>query len=581
MLQTSENLGKWFNYAGIGLAVVYFAGMFLDVMDVDTAQYALISREIAQNFNFLQVTERGNDYLDKPPLLFWLSALAYLVFGVSSFTYRIFPVISTLIGVYSTYRLGKLYYGDKAGKLAGWFLASCQAYFLMNHDVRTDTMLTNSVIFALWQICEYRQNPKLAYIFGGFTGIAFAMLAKGPIGLMVPVLALGTDFILKREWKWFFRVEWLLGLVIVLLWLSPMMYGLYLQFDTQPEKITNGVKGASGLYFYFWKQSFGRITGENSWKDDSDSFFFVHTFLWTFLPWAFFFLPALFTALRDVFKQNLYLKSHQEALTLGGFLFPFVVLSMSHYKLPHYINILLPLASIQAGRYAVLLLDKAENKHFLNILIGFQNFTVFAVWLILGILVGYCFFPQTILQNIFAVIAISCLVFILYFYFKLAKNELEKLVLPSLFSIIGVNFMLNVYVYPAIFPYQTGKAVALFAQEKNISPKDIWVYVNGEDGAIYPHTLDFYSKETIKGEAKNWGEMENIAKKIIQNKKSHKNILYVYADKKAMEQILASDFNKEVVGKFQRFPVTQLTPMFLDPKTRHFELRDIYLIKVY
>ncbi len=576
MLQVGGKLQTLTKYAGVGLAIVYFAGMFLDVMDVDTAQYALISREMAQSFNFLQVTERGNDYLDKPPLLFWFSALAYIIFGVSQFTYRVFPVISTILGVYSTYRLGKLYYGERAGILSGWFLASCQAYFLMNHDVRTDTMLTNCVIFALWQICEYRQNLKLAYIFGGFTGIAFAMLAKGPIGLMVPVLALGTDFILKREWKWFFRLEWLLGLAIVLLWLSPMMYGLYLQFDSQPNKVTNAVKGASGLYFYFWKQSFGRITGENSWKDDSDAFFFVHTFLWTFLPWAFFFLPALWTALRDLFKQKFYLQKTQEGLTLGGFILPFLVLSTSHYKLPHYINILLPLASIQAGRYAVLLLDKAENKNFFNILLGFQNFTIVAIWSILGLLVGYCFPPNNIWQFGAIFLVVLWLSLIIFKYIK-AENHVEKLILPSLLSIIGVNFMLNVYVYPVIFPYQTGKTVALFAQSKNISPKDIWVFVHGEDGAIYPHTLDFYSRNTIAGEAKNWVEMQNIAKKITQNKK----YLYIYADKKAMEQILESDFNKEVVGKFQRFPVTQLTPMFLDPKTRHFELRDIYLIKVW
>jgi hypothetical protein len=125
--------------------------------------------------------------------------------------------------------------------------------------------------------------------------------------------------------------------------------------------------------------------------------------------------------------------------------------------------------------------------------------------------------------------------------------------------------------------FSVKRADLLTAKEKNILPKDIWVYVNSEDGAIYPHTLDFYSKETIAGEAKSWEEMKNIAQKIIQNKKA----IYVYSDKKAMEQILASDFNKEVLGKFQRFPVTQLTPMFLDPNTRHFEIRDIYLIKIF
>jgi 4-amino-4-deoxy-L-arabinose transferase-like glycosyltransferase len=58
--------------AGAGLLFVAIAGLFLDVMDVDAAQYASIALEMTQNGSWLQVMHRGTDYLDKPPLLFWL-----------------------------------------------------------------------------------------------------------------------------------------------------------------------------------------------------------------------------------------------------------------------------------------------------------------------------------------------------------------------------------------------------------------------------------------------------------------------------------------------------------------------------
>ena len=52
---------------------VYLAGVFMiPLMDIDAAQYASISREMLARNSFLQVFDLGKDYLDKPPMLFWL-----------------------------------------------------------------------------------------------------------------------------------------------------------------------------------------------------------------------------------------------------------------------------------------------------------------------------------------------------------------------------------------------------------------------------------------------------------------------------------------------------------------------------
>ena len=51
------------------IALVYLTGAFVNVMDIDAAQYASMSREMLESGNFLQVKEHGQDYLDKPPLV--------------------------------------------------------------------------------------------------------------------------------------------------------------------------------------------------------------------------------------------------------------------------------------------------------------------------------------------------------------------------------------------------------------------------------------------------------------------------------------------------------------------------------
>ena len=50
---------------------------------------------------------RGLDYLDKPPLTFWLAALSFAISGVSTWAYKLLSL--SALGVYSTWRLARLF----------------------------------------------------------------------------------------------------------------------------------------------------------------------------------------------------------------------------------------------------------------------------------------------------------------------------------------------------------------------------------------------------------------------------------------------------------------------------------------
>ena len=50
-------------------------GLSLPLIGFDSSQYAEISRQMFDSGNYLQIQLDGRDYLDKPPLLFWLSSL--------------------------------------------------------------------------------------------------------------------------------------------------------------------------------------------------------------------------------------------------------------------------------------------------------------------------------------------------------------------------------------------------------------------------------------------------------------------------------------------------------------------------
>lgn len=215
---------------------VYLAGMAVDVMEVDAAQYASLSREMAETGDYLEIHHRGKDYLDKPPFLFWVSSVWIKTFGPFNWTYKLSSILFSILGIISTYKLGHLLYNKRIGFVAAIMLATSQAYFLFNQDVKTDTILTGAVIFSIWQLMSFVFYRHKMHLVGGFVGIALGMMTKGPIAIMVPVLALSSYFIGRKRYKEFFRKDWLWGILIVLVMLSPMVYGLYQQYDMHPEK---------------------------------------------------------------------------------------------------------------------------------------------------------------------------------------------------------------------------------------------------------------------------------------------------------------------------------------------------------
>lgn len=566
------SLGWWIAFGSIFL--IYLIGANLDLMDVDATQYASISKEMQQTGEYFQLKERGGDYLDKPPLLFWFSALAFQLFGISAFVYRIFPILSSLLSAYAVYRFSKTFYNEKIGLMAALTLLSCQAYFLINHDVRTDTMLANSVMIAIWQIAEYNLKGKWTNFFWGFFCIGLAVLAKGPLGLMVPVLAFSTDFILKRQWFSFFKWQWIVGVGIVALVILPFCIGLYYQFDLHPEKTINNRTGTSGLYFYLWNHSFGRITGDDDFivyvhkaKEAGDPFFYVHSFAWSFLPWILFYFLGVWSDLRMWVRNKFKLNKEEEALTIAGFLLPAFVISFSQYKLPHHIYVALPLTTITTAKILYDLIYTEKFNKLYRFSYGFQLFVIFLLWTLGALLSLYCF-PMADVWKWLVIAGFG--ISICYFAF-LGKNRYEKLIFPSLFAIVSVNFLLNSHVYPKLFDYQAATTIAKYARyDLKISPKRLFTYNTDEN--LFAYSLDFYSETYVAGGIEDANKFLDIAKK---------EKCWIITNPLGLEKLRALGIQTEIkiLKELNRFHISTLSPEFINPATREKVLKKSYFIE--
>lgn len=559
---------RWaINILFFSAAAVYMAGLLVDVMEVDAAQYASLSREMAETGSYLEVHHRGSDYLDKPPFLFWISSAFIKVFGPHNWSYKLASFLFSILAIVSTYKLGHLLYNKRIGFVAAIMLGSSQAYFLFNHDIRTDTILTSAVIFAVWQIMAFVFYRHKMHLIGGFVGIAIGMLTKGPIAIMVPVLALSSYFIGRNRIKEFFRIEWLYGLGIVAILLSPMVYGLYTQFDQHPEKEILFMSDAgnrtetnvSGVKFYFWTQSFGRITGENVWKDGSPPTYFIDTFLWAFLPWSALAVWAILWRLSNTIVDVVKRKKKQEWLTLGGFLLPFIAFSMSSYKLPHYIFVLFPFAAIITAEFVLRVL-KEKPKWWSNLMLGMQATIVAGIAAASVAMLTYVFPTSSILVWLVFVGLMAVAIASLF-----SKEYLNRIVLSSALAIIAGNWVMNTHFYPKLFQYQPGHSAAVWIEENNIPKDKLFITVSH---AFY--SLEFYSDHTFYTLTQD--RLQNLVKK--------KEPFWLYVKGEHFHYFKEQFPNSEVLVSFPAFHISMLTPEFLNPATRDDQLSEQYIVKV-
>jgi 4-amino-4-deoxy-L-arabinose transferase-like glycosyltransferase len=539
------------------LLIVYLVGAFyIDIMDIDAAQYASIGREMADNNQFLDVQFRGTDYyLDKPPLLFWVTALIAKVFGATNFAYRLVPLLSTFLGIYAIYRFCKLYYSEQTAYIAALIMGSCQAFFLMNHDVRCDTLLTNCVTVSIWQIAEYLRHRRWTYFVGGFVFAGLGMLAKGPIALIVVGTAFFVDFVLKRQWKQLFDPRWLLGALIIGIVLIPYCIGLYGQY------------GQHGLYFFFWEQSFGRITGENEWANSPGLLFQAQNFLWSFLPWVLVFVPALFSDFQRVWKQRFRLDPSDEAISLGGFFLPFAALSTAQYQLPHYTFVVFPLAAVISARYLSQLIDSKSPSPFRWVR-GGLIFTAVVMALAI-LLISVWAFP---LEKIVLIIIVGMLTVLIVRLFGQKRPRFSQLVFAPFLVAIAANLIMNGHFYPSLLRYQIGSVVGNeIADNYSKERERFFVYdlAPVTEYNIFNSALDFYTERTTP-----------TLRSLDELKGQSAKAALIYTDEQGLTSLKSSGLRHEILRTYQNFHVTGLTLPFLNPATRSTETHPRYLVRL-
>lgn len=317
----------------------------------DSVTYAALARHIALNNDWVNLVLDGRDWLDKPHLPFWITALFFRIGGISAFTYILPGFLFHLIGGYFTYRIARLFYNRDTAWLAVLVYVSVFELMDSSIEVKAETYLTGFIMAACYYWLRFDAAARVKYLLLGALFSAMAVMTKGVFTLIAITAGMVCMWLYRGEWRKLLSGKWLLALALTLLFTAPELAALYLQFDAHPEKVVFGHTHVSAIRFFLWDSQFGRFFNTGPIQNhNGNPLYFVDAFLWTFLPWVAVFVAAVYAGIRH-FAARRPAGRASFVYLCGSFFIPFLIFSATAFQFEYYTVIIFPFAAILCAHY--------------------------------------------------------------------------------------------------------------------------------------------------------------------------------------------------------------------------------------
>ncbi len=347
-------------------AAIFFGCLFAPpaLMDDVDAVHAQISRNMLDSHNWTIAHLDGVPYMEKAPLLYWMMAISYRIFGVHDWAARI-PIalaavlLCCIVARYAGWAFGR---DSRAGFYAGVALATCCGLFLFTRILIPDVMLTLCVCLSFWSFQRALEphdddHGSTARRWAALLAVSLAVgvLLKGLIALVVPVggalvyLAITRQLFVRRTWK---RLHVFSGALIFLIIAAPWHI---IATRAMPPIFDFTMHSGPGEYhgffwFYFMNEHVLRFLGlryPHDYNTVPRLLFWLMNLLWLF-PWSFYFPAAAKLSYKPVDRAG---RTRLLALCWVGFLLLFFTFSTTqeYYSMPIYPALALLVGSALAG----------------------------------------------------------------------------------------------------------------------------------------------------------------------------------------------------------------------------------------
>lgn len=246
----------------------------------DEGRYAEIAREMLQSGDWLTPRLNGVRYFEKPPLVYWMTAASFAVFGTSEAAARL-PVALCGLGLLAvTAWLGAMVAGRRAGLLAGVLLATCPGWYTMSQYLVLDmplALFVSAGLAAFWRGWTDALRPDRdlrprwrAWLIGASALFGLGTLVKGPIAVVLAGMVC-APVVLARP-RQAVRVPWGRMLAVFLL-------------VTAPWFIAIGIRHPEFIRFFFVHEHFERYL-ETGHARPGPVWYFLPVLIAGLFPWS-------------------------------------------------------------------------------------------------------------------------------------------------------------------------------------------------------------------------------------------------------------------------------------------------------
>jgi len=350
---------RFLSRRALAILTVLFAAIWFGSLDhrklirPDEGRYAAIAREMAASGDWVTPRLNGLIYLEKPPLQYWTTAAAFRAFGEHDWVARIWPATTGFLGILLVAFTGSRVFGRSAGILAGLALGTSLFYFVIGHLNTLDMGLCFFLELALCSFLLSNHGPASSragrnWMALAWAAMAFAVLSKGLIALLIPGGTLIAYSILTRDTAPWRGLRILPGIALLLMLAAP--WHILAQLRT-PEFAD----------FYFLHEHLTRfLTTEH--RRVQPWWYYGPLLLAAAMPWSLIALHALIAGWKQADRSGPALR-----LLICWCAFTVAFFSASGSKLPSYILPVLPALAMLVGHFLTQIPTRLLRLHFVAV----------------------------------------------------------------------------------------------------------------------------------------------------------------------------------------------------------------------
>ncbi len=187
-------------------AIIYlFSSSGRAVTDYDEGYYSQAALQMVERGDWVTPYVNGMRFLEKPPLMYWLTAISYQIFGVNEFALRLPTALGVIALVWVVTLIAHRATNGRVAIIAGLCTAFSAGTYLFTRESLHDIWLVLFITIAMYAFLDWYLDPlrsrRRALLF--YAAVAAAVMCKSLIGIVLPVGIVVAFFILRRE-----RVKW-------------------------------------------------------------------------------------------------------------------------------------------------------------------------------------------------------------------------------------------------------------------------------------------------------------------------------------------------------------------------------------